>query len=408
MSKLLRPVLLPVVFFLFFTAEECDSPDSIEEEVTVLPDGTVETRFQHKAEGASRILDSDPPPSLEVGWDSVHLGLMRENDDDLYYLRAWTRFAPGSELPGSYARPEDPLADWYVQFPSELVRSESGDTVSFNYRRTYPALPWSPMGLFEDLEENLQAVEEELEALEEGDGGEFEEKWEVSGLKERAEEEGDSATLRQYQREFRDLFESGEPPWIETYRRLYSGWIQLSLLSDIAPAIPAGEAFCRENHLDPIEVITDVLLGAVAETAAPPELTWMVLLEEAELEPDPAVFPDVNAETLDLWDDGLLQELSTQTLARVREALRRECDWSAKDGIEFDRRFSWFADRYRISDGELRDQRFELYLRMPGELVETNADTIIDGRAEWGFSIRDLFKEDVTVIATSRLIKRNP
>ena len=408
MSKLLRPVLLPVAFFLLLTAEDCESPGSVEEEVAVLPDGSVETRFQNKAKDATRILDWDPPPSLEEGWDSVHMGLMRENKDDLYFLRAWTDIPPGADLPSSYAGPDDPLSDWYVRFPSELVTREQGDTVYFDYRRTYPSLPWSPMGLLKELEDEIESLEDQMEALEEENGGAFEEKWEDSGLLDQAEEEGDSTLLRQYQVEFKDRLLGGSPTPFEMYRRYYTGWIRLSLLSDLAFAIPAAEPFCRKGNSEATEALSSLVLGIVNEYEVPADLTWAAILEDADFDPDPAVFPNLRLDEFDSYGDSLVEELSAQKLSEMKEALHRECRLSADDRIEFDRRFAWLSERYHISDGEVRKQVFGFYLRMPGELVETNADTIVDGRAEWGFGIRDLFEDDVTVRATSRLIRRRP
>jgi hypothetical protein len=406
MTKVLKQLLLPVGFFLLLTAEECDNPDIIEEEVTVLPDGTVETRFQHRALQASRILDSDPPPSLEAGWDSVHVGLVREDNDDLFFLRAWTRYPPGTDLPVSNASPRDSLGEWYVRFPSQLETEEVGDTVFFHYRRTYPALPWSPTGLMETFGERAERAEEALEALEESGGSVFEEKWEASGLLDQAEEEGDSVTLRQYQREFKEVLFRGAPSPIESYQDAVSTWMRYSLFGDLAFAIPAGEIFCRGSHADAVGKASELVTGVVGDFELSVDQTLLAVLEEADIEPDPTVFPSLPVGEFDFWGDPRLEVMTDRTLDAVRDAFRKECGLSGKDLIEFDRRFAWLTDRYGISDGEVRSQAFGFYLLLPGEVVETNADTIVDGRAEWGFAVEDLFEGEVTLRATSRLVKK--
>ena len=42
---------------------------------------------------------------------------------------------------------------------------------------------------------------------------------------------------------------------------------------------------------------------------------------------------------------------------------------------------------------------------MPGELLETNADTVIDGQARWKFSLRGLTRKEVNLKAKSRMIR---
>ena len=134
----------------------------------------------------------------------------------------------------------------------------------------------------------------------------------------------------------------------------------------------------------------------------------VALLAEEDIEPDPTVFPGVVPGEFDLWDDAVAEDLEAEALEAVKDAFRRECQLSSTDLIEFDRRLAWLNERYRITDLEIRRQFHAFYLSMPGELIETNADTVVDGRAEWGFEIKELFEGDVTVKATSRLVKRDP
>jgi hypothetical protein len=407
MRNFTGPTILPVFLFLFLSAEECNY-DTVSEQVTVRPDGGVEVVFQHTAKTMDRVLDADPSPSVRAGWDSVHVGLGRENKEDLYFLRAWNEFPAGADLPGSYADPEDPLSEWYVQFPSELVREELGDTVFFRYERTYPALPWNPKALFEGFEEEMNAAEEALDALEELDQGDFQEKWEDSGALEGAKEEGDSAVLRQYQREFKELLSQGSPSAMDLYQQYFSAWQKASLLSDLAFAIPLGERFCRKSQPRPRELAVDLVIRILERSPLPEEHIIMALLAGEDIEPDPTVFPGVVPGEFDPWDDAVSEDLEVEALEAVKDGFRRECQLSSAGLIEFDRRLAWLNELYRIADLEIRKQMFGFYLLMPGELLETNADTVVDGRAEWGFDIRELFEGDVTVKATSRLVRGDP
>ncbi len=404
MRKLLRLLILPLSFVLFFSAQQCDV-DTVAEQVTVHPDGGLEVFFQHTARTIDRILDSDPGPSLETGWDSVHVGVARENKEDLYYLRGWTAFNPGADLPASYASPEDPLSEWYVRFPSELFIEERGDTVFFRYTRAYPALPWNPIALLEELEEEIEAAEDALEALEESELGDFQAKWEDSGALEEAEEGGDTVTLRRYQAEFRDLMKEGSPSPLNQYQRSFVPWVRASLWDDLAFSIPVGEQLCGEFTAESMRLAGETVDSLLEGYTLSEEYIFAALLDEAGIEPDSTVFPELVPTEFDLWDEAWIEDLESRAREAVRNALRRECQLSGPDLIEFDRRLGWLNDRYRIANLEIRNQIHGFSLALPGELIETNADTVVDGTAEWGFSVRDLFEREVTITATSRLIR---
>jgi hypothetical protein len=179
-------------------------------------------------------------------------------------------------------------------------------------------------------------------------------------------------------------------------------------LSDLAFTIPAGKQVCREA--DPsLEVpVEEMVLDILREPIPLPGLTWLVLLEELNIDPDPTVFPEATEESFDPWDDDFFEEMRVEKLGRVRDLLLAECGLSAEGLMEFDRRFAWLSRRYEMTDGKMRDQTFEISLGMPGGLVETNADTVIEGRAEWEFSVHDLFEGEVRLEAVSRLVRHHP
>jgi hypothetical protein len=285
------------------------------------------------------------------------------------------------------------------------VREERGDTLFFHYSRTYPALPWNPKTLLEGLEEEIEAAEEALVALEEEELGDFLEEWEESGALDRAREEGDTPTLRRYQAEFTDLMTEGSPTPLELYRQAFFTWVRASLWADLAFTIPVGERLCRESRTEPkrlvVETVNEVLEGAFLSE----EEVLAMVLAEANIEPDSTFFPGLASLELDPWDEDWTEELEAQVREAVMDALRRECSLSASGLMELDRRLAWLNERYRIRNLEIRNQMHDFYLVMPGELVETNADTVADGRAQWGFTIRQLFEGKVEVQAVSRLVR---
>jgi len=406
MSRGLKTLLLPAAFLLTFSAEECQSPDEVNERIAVQEDGSVEVAFLHTARDFSRILDSDPHPSLEGGWDSVHVGTLREGGQDSYYLHAWKRFPEGAELPESFAESGDPLWAWYVRFPTELTREVLGDTILFRFHRTYPAMPWNPTGLVSTLAQKMDAVDDELAAVLEGEKAALEEQWETSGLLAEAEENGDSATLRRYQREIRTHLEAGEPPLFERARQFIDEWMLFSMLNDLAFAIPVGEQVCRQAHPGRAAGVQDLLLETLGKPEAPGGLVWKILLEEFNLEPDPNVFPELVGEG-SVSSDDYMEAQTHGMLARFRETILTECGLSGDGLIAFDRRFAWLTERYHMDDAEVRGQKFTVQLRMPGQLLETNADTLAGGIPEWEFGVGDLFEREIRLEATSRVVSRD-
>jgi hypothetical protein len=206
----------------------------------------------------------------------------------------------------------------------------------------------------------------------------------------------------------KDLVQTGDPPFIESFHRALSRFLLISVLSDVAHTIPAAAPYCGEDYSESVQAITDLVSAMVGELEVSREDTWRALLDEAGVEPDASVFPELGGPSATGFDPESWDEIGPQVMARVREALQRECSLTAETLIEFDRRFEWLNRRYRISDGEVRNQRFRIVLAMPGELLETNADTVVDGRARWSFTLRDFLEEDLTIEATSRVRRDLP
>lgn len=407
MSRFIRPTFIPALFVIAFSAQECDSSVALSsfEEITVHADASIDVTVRQRSDSIGRLLDWDPPPTLEAGWDSVHLGLSGEKR---YALRAWNRFPPGADLPETFADPGDPLSEWYVRFPSRLSQEERGDTVFFDYERVYTALDWFPDELFRDLKEDMDRLETPIsEAWEE-----LEEKWET--LEERygdsvdlenPETEADSLLARQAFGEVLDAFSEPDSPLLELHRQLAEDSIRVTYLSGVALVAPAVQSLpaAADSHCS--GVVMDILQGPLSQIEVTPEEGWKLLTEEWDLEDGLGPFPDVSQVRGAPEFESEVQDCQARALGSVRKALRTECRLPLEDVIMFDRRFEWLTERYRIRGGGVRSQSFELYLALPGELLETNADTVINGRARWKFSLRDLAEDDVVITGRSRVVR---
>lgn len=434
MSRLLRPFLLPTALVVMLSAQECESPPAFRasETLTVRPDAGVEVNLVHEADSVGWLLDWDPPPAREMGWDSVHLG---QAGNEGFVLRAWRSLPPGSALPPSYATPGDPLANWYVRFPSSLTTEERGDTIFFRFRRTYPALEWFPDELFRSLREELRNVE----ALKEAAEREMKEDW--KDLERRwaeLEDLGDSLTVpdsllveegrKQLREQLRETLWSGDPPWIELHRRSMEYSARIHYLSRVAMVVPAVASVPGGDDPSCARAVGEVLMAPLSEIEVTREEAFGGVLDELGLlgrysggtegesrgvgrgeagleDREGGIGPQEKGRTEEEDHETLIRELRDRTVFRVREVLRADCGLSGPVRHDFETRCAWFTRRYRVEDGRLSSQSFSVELSMPGDLVETNADTVLDGRARWKFRLADLTEADRVLSASSRLVR---
>jgi hypothetical protein len=405
MGSVLKPLLLPALVGLGLSMDDCESsPDysalvSVTEDLVVHQDASVDVALEFEADSIKDLLDQDPPPSLEAGWDSVHLGHSGRRD---YALQGWNRFPPGAELPGSFASPGDPLLPWYIRFPTTVRRDVAGDTVIFRFERTYPQLGWIPLEVFQGLPEKIERLEERIwesdDDLDEK-GEAFDDRWEDSAVLEDPEEVSDTALFSLLRQDLREVLLSvGDPPWLEDYRQLVEAQLRLGLLSELALAIPAADSLPGDDHADCSEIVMPMILAAPEAIEVSEDEALTDFAREFDIEG--AAWG--RADTLN--SDAIVEELGARTLEDVRDALVSECRFSSRAVMEFDRRFRWLNGRYHIDLGDLDNWGATVYLTMPGELLTTNADTAAGGRLRWRLRMHRLLEGEVRLFAESRVV----
>lgn len=400
MARFFKSLLLPFALLLLCSAQDCESGAGrphvqVTEEISIDPEGGLEVALAYTADSLDFLLEGDPTPTLEMGWDSVHLGFSGRKE---YALKAWKDFHPGQRLPTTFAQPGDPLLDWTVRFSTQLRREERGDTVLYYFQRVYPAMDWIPMELFSDLleeEDRLEEQKDSLEGLNPPVWEAFEEKWDDDYLPEM---EADSVLLVEYVEDLQEVFSVGDPPYGEVLRRLLETELQLRVLDEGVWVLPVARSLTPGGGSDCIATLEELVMASKNRV----EVTRGHALQDLFQGGDPLPEFLTGGDPLDKKEE--VKRVGSITLGEVREALLTQCGASAQELMEFDRRYRWLSKRYVIREGRIESRSQRVLLSMPGRLLKHNADSISEGRAQWRFGLRDLSKGEVTLSAVSRLI----
>jgi len=119
------------------------------ETITVAQDGRVTVALEYESKNRE-FGHPDAMPSTESGWDVAVASHTKKDGSEEHALTGQRTFAPGQRLPRTYAAPNDPNADLYVDFPTELQTERRDDGLYFHIRRTYSPRRWAYVQYWHD------------------------------------------------------------------------------------------------------------------------------------------------------------------------------------------------------------------------------------------------------------------
>lgn len=106
------------------------------ETITVQPDGSV--RFEVVVDGdPSDFVGADPLPSKLTGWAVKDESYKDANDHDKQTRTARRRVRAGQPLPDSYAKPDTESYETALRFPTELTVEKRRDGTYYHFDRVY-------------------------------------------------------------------------------------------------------------------------------------------------------------------------------------------------------------------------------------------------------------------------------
>ena len=131
-----------------------------EEKITISRSGAALIELEITGTEA-KLLSGYAMPSLENGWE-VKRRIKKENEEEELVLTTSRRIAPGEAMPRSLADPDDPDADSYLEFPTEIRVERRADGTYYFFHRTYTPRRWTFVQYWHDvfMDDDVKALGE--------------------------------------------------------------------------------------------------------------------------------------------------------------------------------------------------------------------------------------------------------
>ncbi len=120
------------------------------EKITVTPDGRTTMQLSFRGD-PDEFEINDAMPDESNGWT---VDRTRKLNDEGKEESTWTAsqdFAPFEDLPRTYAKPNDPDTDLYLDFPTTIKIDRRKDYTYYYFTRTYTPRKWAYMQHWKDL-----------------------------------------------------------------------------------------------------------------------------------------------------------------------------------------------------------------------------------------------------------------
>jgi hypothetical protein len=316
------------------------------ERLVVEPDGTVAITASFDALGWSELFEGDAVPTLAAGWVVADWVELDREAREHHHLRAEAVFPADVPLPSSFAEPQDPRAEEYLQFPTTLQVERRSEGTYYHFRRVYAAREWARI---EALRRVL--LEERLKALSGKD------------LEDLSRE--DHALVIQSLADF-------EVAKMLTFAR--------RAFLEVSPD-------AAQDGWLAVHAAIDQLRG---EIDFPRLLALLAIEDRTERE-------------------RLLQEEAKRWEAdayrRLQEAVREFCGFSGRQMSAFVHHYEKQKRTLEITS-ELGDDAFEIAVAMPGLIVGSNADSVAGNEASWRFGGERFRDRDLELMVSSMVPAR--
>ena len=315
-----------------------------EEKIKIAADRTVTIELEYA--GEPKELDGgDAMPSNKTGW-TVTRKLEKQDDQTKLIIRACQTFAPGADLPRSYAAEDDPDADLYLDFPTRLWTEQREDGLYYHFHRIYTPRRWAYVHYWEErmqemLKEDLPDKDKPVE--------EFTHEERV-GIAEAV------AAVEALKRiEFaREAIQKAEPDLQQDHR-------------------------CKARQ-------------AIVTTYE--DTDWEELLEQ---------YMELPKESRDEYFERTSRGLWERAREAMLRSLRTDGGLTEPRIAEFERAFDR-AERYYDMTSRLGGHHFQIRVMMPGDVVAHNADDEnSDGTIEWEFNGKAFRDRPFELMVTSRV-----
>ena len=323
------------------------------ERITVSADGGVRIHVDLESKSLEEFTNGDASPTTSMGWKITHRTDSKKSagpnevpkkDEKEYHLIADRAFAPGEELPDSFADPAKTEVELHTRFPTELIVEERRDATYYHFKRTYKArgfkqIPVLRKSLLNDEDDSFS--DENIEAL--------------------TDEQLMNAI---------SAFADFEAAKILVFAR--------AAFLDVTPS--ASQDAWLVAHRDATTLLHDLDLRKLADMLRKGSNDEQAMAELA-----------VEGE-----------QFETDAVRAIKEALRGSGQYSAAQIDEFTKRYDRHKHYDEITD-DLEDEDFDITVEMPGEIVATNARKVDGSAVSWAFPSEMFRFSDFELMVTSRV-----
>jgi hypothetical protein len=314
------------------------------ETITVNKDGSV--KLEVKVEGDRADMESGAPPLGRAhGWEFDEKIEKQDDDKENIIRTVRTTIPPGRPIPAAYPTNDPEGEALALQHPTTVTIERRADGTYYHFRRVFEARPWAYLNYYHQV-----LIEEPLER---------------SGDK------------------------SPDELSPEKKQELVQNIIHLEGMKHLTHARRAALAIdppMRQDHWVRIHAAVKEALDEVDT-----ELV-LELLEQSWSEEDS---DDAVA--------GELTKLADQLNERITDAVRKtllHLGMSKRYVAAFGDAIAEEKRRFAITE-DYGDEKWDVYLSMPGRLIGHNGDSIDEGKIKWSIDGKGFYDREVELLATS-------
>lgn len=293
----------------------------------------------------AELTGGDAMPSSDGGWE-VERRIKKENDEEKLVLTTSRRIALGETMPRSLADPDDPDADLYLEFPTEVRVERRADGTYYFFHRSYTPRRWAFVQYWHDV-----FMDDDVKKLGERPLGELKRDDQRKIIQAFASVEA----RRQVELAGAALLECGVDVPVEEMLwarlALLAVYKSYDLLSEENSAVAFGEAFPAPAEKEDAANDTDELDR---------------LIDGCE---------GVSDDRRDTCYDAAAVRLFDEARSAYTDSLRDGGSLTRAELAAFSRSYHRAQRRYEITDA-LAGHHFETTVVMPGTIVAHNANEL--------------------------------
>jgi hypothetical protein len=315
------------------------------ETIRVARDGSAEIRVEITGDPGD-FSTGDALPERRAGWQTRDWTTTDDEGEKEQHREATLRVAAGRPLPDSFVDPSDPNYETALSFPTELVIEQRPDGTYYHFKRVYIGREHARYEYYrQTLQENSPAMKQiSQQGLEELND------------QQRAEVIGVLRVIEglKHAEYVRAGVEALEEHWPQHYGLI----LRRAVLGHF-----------ENEDLEPV-------MQLLAEPASPER-------------------------------DAAIDEFARRVIDAVPEVLREQMKELRIPRRQIDMFFAGYEEEEarRAVTEDLGDDKLEVRLALPGEIVAHNADEVDGEFAVWHVPGEALFDRDVVLMATSRVAR---